>query len=217
MPHRWTHRLPAPPGHLSAAAHRPVADPIPPPAALQQTNAIATGHTSIVTSLWVEDSYLFTGALDGVVKVWDPAGQMLFEQGVTNAQNQPSGITAMLVTTDASGSDSVLVTACNDKVCAALPDGGRTVASAPDAQRRLSPRPSCTRLGRRSRCGRCLPLTSAESLRQGRAMRTRCAAWRKGQVTRFSRERWTIQLSSGSFRPEYCLHGALGIFTARRW
>jgi len=79
-----------------------------------QTNQVQTGHTNNLLCIWVEDSYLFTAALDGVVKVWDSSGSMLFEQAVTNQHNQPSGITAMLVTSDGAEA-SVLVTACNDK------------------------------------------------------------------------------------------------------
>ncbi|KAL1495631.1 hypothetical protein AB1Y20_016498 [Prymnesium parvum] len=80
----------------------------------QQTNALQTGHTNNLLALWVEDTCLFTSALDGVVKVWDAAGTLLFEQSVTNQSHQPSGITAMLVTSDAA-ENSVLVTACSDK------------------------------------------------------------------------------------------------------
>ena len=48
------------------------------------TLSITTGHTDILMALWVEDSYLFTGSLDGRVKVWNAEGEMLHEQGVTN-------------------------------------------------------------------------------------------------------------------------------------
>mmetsp|Transcript_30490 Transcript_30490/g.83568 ORF Transcript_30490/g.83568 Transcript_30490/m.83568 type:complete len:376 (-) Transcript_30490:391-1518(-) len=80
----------------------------------QQSNTIVTGHTKFLTQIWLEDNFLFTSSLDGIVKVWDSTGAKLFEQVVTNQHNQPSGITAMLVTSDG-GECSVLVTACDDK------------------------------------------------------------------------------------------------------
>jgi len=82
------------------------------------TLSITTGHTDILMALWVEESYLFTASLDGRVKVWNAEGEMLHEQGVTNQHNQPSGITALLLTNEAgkdgSAGEPVLVTACND-------------------------------------------------------------------------------------------------------
>ena len=85
-----------------------------------QTGSIATGHKGMLMSLWVEDTYLFTAALDGHVKVWDGAGSLVYDHTVTNQHNQPSGITSMLVVNDStSGSgeeaNSVLITACDDK------------------------------------------------------------------------------------------------------
>jgi len=80
----------------------------------QQTQTIATGHTNNMLCLWLEDQFLFTAGLDGLVKVWDSAGAQQFEQGVTNQHNQPSGITAMLVMSDGPDS-SVMITACSDK------------------------------------------------------------------------------------------------------
>ena len=77
------------------------------------TAQIQTGHTDILMALWVEDSYLFTASLDAQVKVWNSEGGLLYEHGVTNLHNKPSGITALLLTNDA-GSEPVLITACND-------------------------------------------------------------------------------------------------------
>ena len=77
------------------------------------TTHINTGHTNALCSIILEGTYLFTGALDGHVKVWDGAGGQLFDQVITNQQNAPSGVTAMLVVPE--GESSVLVTACDDK------------------------------------------------------------------------------------------------------
>ena len=46
--------------------------------ALQST--FATGHTNLVMSMWVEETYLFTASLDGHVKVWDGDGGLKFDQ-----------------------------------------------------------------------------------------------------------------------------------------
>ena len=46
----------------------------------QVVRTFATGHTNFVTALWVEESYLFTGALDGLIRVWDAEGNMQYEQ-----------------------------------------------------------------------------------------------------------------------------------------
>lgn len=43
-------------------------------------STIATGHTNHLMALWVEDSFLFTAALDGHVKVWDSEGNMQYDQ-----------------------------------------------------------------------------------------------------------------------------------------
>lgn len=77
------------------------------------TSVINTGHTNALCAIWLEESYLFTGALDGHVKVWDGAGGQLWDQEITNQQNMPSGVAAMLVVPE--GESSVLVTACDDK------------------------------------------------------------------------------------------------------
>lgn len=76
-----------------------------------------TGHTSHLMSLWVDDSYLFTAALDGHVKVWDAEGNMQFDHVVTNQSNAPSGVTALIVVPEVTpqGETSVLVTACDDR------------------------------------------------------------------------------------------------------
>ena len=119
-------------------------------------------------TMWLEESYLFTGSLDGHVKVWDASGNQVYDQAccqplikcvafavtratlspgrehrtshlcavqqwvgercspvvasraqaVTNQNNQPSGVTAILVLPEPSvhgGESSVLVTACDDK------------------------------------------------------------------------------------------------------
>jgi len=53
------------------------------------------------------------------VKVWDSAGSQLFDQMVTNQNNERSGITAILVVPEKAppGGEpvSALVTACDDK------------------------------------------------------------------------------------------------------
>ena len=72
-----------------------------------------TGHTAPMMSMWVEESYLFTAALDGNVKVWDMEGAQQYSQVVTNQNNQPSGIAAMIVVPE--GESQVLITACDDK------------------------------------------------------------------------------------------------------
>ena len=76
-----------------------------------------TSHTSHLMALWVEDSFLFTAALDGHVKIWDMDGNLQYDQLVTNQNNAPSGVAAMIVVPEvtAQGESSVLVTACDDK------------------------------------------------------------------------------------------------------
>jgi len=83
--------------------------------ALQGT--FSTAHTSPLMAMWLEESYLFTAALDGHVKVWDAENQQQFDQVVTNQSNLPSGIAAMITVPEvtAQGESSVLVTACDDK------------------------------------------------------------------------------------------------------
>ena len=78
------------------------------------TLTIATGHTDMLMAMWVEESYLFTASLDGRVKTWQSDGTPLYEHGVTNQHGQPSGITALLLTTEKDGGEPVLITACND-------------------------------------------------------------------------------------------------------
>jgi len=78
-----------------------------------QTNVINTGHTNALCAVWLEESYLFTAALDGHVKVWDGSGGQLWDQVITNQQNEPSGVAALLVVPE--GESNVLVTACDDK------------------------------------------------------------------------------------------------------
>ena len=41
------------------------------PSANPPPSAINTGHTNALCAIWLEESYLFTAALDGHVKVWD--------------------------------------------------------------------------------------------------------------------------------------------------
>ena len=77
------------------------------------TSHINTGHTNHMCAVYFDGTYLFTGALDGHVKVWDGAGGQLWDQEITNQQNLPSGVTAMLVVSE--GDSSLLVTACDDK------------------------------------------------------------------------------------------------------
>jgi WD40 repeat protein len=120
--------------------------------ALQAT--MATNHTSHLMALWNQDTFLFSAALDGHVKVWDTEGNQVFDQVrdqlvictrartrarmahesaragmhvgvdvqraahrsaqvVTNQNNQPSGVTAIMVVPE--GDSSVLITACDDK------------------------------------------------------------------------------------------------------
>merc|ERR1719271_1099266 len=62
-----------------------------------RTLTIQTQHTNALMTMWLEDSYLFTGSLDGHVKVWDASGNQVYDQAVTNQSNQPSGVTAILV------------------------------------------------------------------------------------------------------------------------
>jgi len=61
------------------------------------TGQIATEHTNLLMALWVEESHLYTAALDGHVKVWSAAGELLHDQLVTNQNGQPSGVTAIAV------------------------------------------------------------------------------------------------------------------------
>ena len=76
-----------------------------------------TNHTNHLMAMWLEETHLFTGALDGHVKVWDFEGNQQYDQVVTNQSQAPSGIAAMLVVPEvtAQGETSVLVTACDDK------------------------------------------------------------------------------------------------------
>mmetsp|Transcript_5368 Transcript_5368/g.16423 ORF Transcript_5368/g.16423 Transcript_5368/m.16423 type:complete len:395 (-) Transcript_5368:107-1291(-) len=83
------------------------------------TTQIATDHSNLLMAMWVEESYLFTAALDGHVKVWSASGELLHDHLVTNQQQQPSGVTAIAVVSEpesAPGRDTeqVLITACDD-------------------------------------------------------------------------------------------------------
>ena len=75
-------------------------------------SVINTGHSNALFAIWLEESYLYTAALDGHIKVWDSAGGQLWDQVVTNQQNDPSGIVSLLVVPE--GESSVMVTACDD-------------------------------------------------------------------------------------------------------
>ena len=83
------------------------------PSANPPPSAINTGHTNALCAIWLEESYLFTAALDGHVKVWDGNGGQLWDHIITNQQNEPSGVAALLVVPE--GESNVMVTACDDK------------------------------------------------------------------------------------------------------
>ena len=85
----------------------------PLPSANPPPSAINTGHTNALCAIWLEESYLFTAALDGHVKVWDGNGGQLWDHIITNQQNEPSGVAALLVVPE--GESNVMVTACDDK------------------------------------------------------------------------------------------------------
>uniref|UniRef100_A0A7S3T905 Uncharacterized protein n=1 Tax=Emiliania huxleyi TaxID=2903 RepID=A0A7S3T905_EMIHU len=83
------------------------------------TLQIATEHTNLLMAMWVEESHLFTAALDGHVKVWSPTGELLHDHTVTNQHGHPSGVTAMAVVSEPTAGgeegDQVLLTACDDQ------------------------------------------------------------------------------------------------------
>jgi len=88
----------------------------------QLFGTINTDHKDL-TAIWLEESYLFSAAMDGHVKVWDANGALLQDHVVTNRDNRPSGITAIAVVSEPkpAGTEEteelqyVLITACEDK------------------------------------------------------------------------------------------------------
>ena len=161
------------------------------------TLTIATGHTDMLMAMWVEESYLFTASLDGRVKTWQSDGTPLYEHGVTNQHGQPSGITALLLTTEKDGGEPVLITACNDNALkmwkmptfdrrgilgskAGHADIVRCMAKGPGACR-LHPTPSCVApiaaasesasLGGRAPCP--VPARAAHARKRAHLTRTR--------------------------------------------
>uniref|UniRef100_A0A7S4BMP2 Guanine nucleotide-binding protein subunit beta-like protein n=1 Tax=Chrysotila carterae TaxID=13221 RepID=A0A7S4BMP2_CHRCT len=81
---------------------------------------INTEHQGLMAIL-LEENFLFTAGLDGLVKVWDSAGVLQLSHQVTNKISQPSGITAIAIVAEGGNpadasvpNDFVLVTACDD-------------------------------------------------------------------------------------------------------
>jgi len=85
----------------------------------QKSGEMPTAHGAPLMALWIEDTFLFTAALDGKVKVWDSNLAMVHEHQVTNRNNQPSGVTSIVMVSEGSAeaggaAEMVLVTACDD-------------------------------------------------------------------------------------------------------
>jgi len=91
-------------------------------ASTEPLHVLNTGHTAILTGIWVDGKVLFTAGLDGHVRVWD-CGKLApghnaeiqpeYDHVVLQQDRNASGVVALAVVPH--GDESVMVTACSDK------------------------------------------------------------------------------------------------------